>query len=248
MSNDELALFLFRGGQSTETKRPLELVTLPCVDERGQTALIAGILVQFGKKKVSCNGGDGFKVDAGDTAMIALTFKKEDWIDQWGDVSENPFKFSSLSNSLHALEVGWFSTWGRSCRKGKNITGQDDCTSDQIHALTKADNLVPLLRAAGRAAPKLSSGKPDSEWKFIWLGATTVFRPATLANAKNCRHCRFMKRVALLSASKSQYGNAWQALYPGVQQPRVIDATSVWKVESLPFGVTSSMMMERASH
>ena len=134
------------------------------------------------------------------------------------------------------------------------MTSADDSTSIQVHMLVKTSGLASILKSAGStcmwATPKTKDGKIDQSWKMIWLDPKTEPQSAAIALAKVPESVGLTKikgRYAIRVA-KANFGCAWNSLFPGVQPPDLLDATTTWRVEALPYGVTREMIQEWSKH
>ena len=250
LSKDELVLLIF-GDVEGPSMRKVEKATVPCIDEVGRNVLVACSLVQCGEKQVKINTGDGYKVGQDATTLLAATVELEDWKDTWKDIVRAPFKFFR-SLPFFADEI--VSIWGKSFRRGRQVTSPDDSTSLQVHLLVKTASVVKIMRAAGAQSvwltPKGADGKPDLSWKLIWLEPSTDIRSASIASAKIAEAAGIIKikgRFAL-RISKANFATAWGLIYPNQDVPAIVDASRTWKLESLPFGVTRAMLIDWAGH
>eukprot|EP00435_Cladocopium_sp_Y103_P043006 s66_g12.t1 len=250
LSKDELALLVF-GDLPITTRLPCEHVTVPCIDERGRQVLIAGVLVQCGDKKVKITKGDGHKVATDNTILVAVTWRKQDWPDHWTEICNNPYK--AIRTFPGASEI-LVSVWGKSYRQGKSQATPHTANSVQVHCLFKEDKFPPFLKLSGYnllwLSPKTSEGKPHPNWRIIWLDASADMQTATALTAKIqesaglvCQSQRLAIRV-----NKGGYDDAWKTIFPSTPIPEEIDTSRVWKIESLPFGVTSTMIQAWAQH
>ena len=250
LSKDELILLIF-GEHLVKIDRPHSRITLPCYDEHGSQVLISCTMVQYGDKKVVCHEGDGFQVDSQESTLIAMTVEYEDWKENWPEITKFTFRWFRQQSFLQDALIN---VWGRSFRRGKTATSPDDSTSVQVHMLIKNEHLVNTLKASGAAGmwatPKTKCGKIDQGWKLIWLDAKCDHQSAMINSAKvadGAGLVRVKGRYAIRIA-KANFSSAWTTLFPGIAQPELLDATTTWKVESLPYGVTREMLGEWSKH
>eukprot|EP00435_Cladocopium_sp_Y103_P072326 s1543_g39.t3 len=250
LSKDELCLLMF-GELPFATKLAHQAITVPCVDELGRSVLAACTLIQCGDRKVSVKAGDGHKINADGTVLVAVTWWKHDWKDLWSEICSNPYRFFRRSPGVDALLV---SVWGKSFRNGRQATSPQDATSIQVHCLLKEDGFPAFLKLSGYnlmwLTPKTTDGRPHDAWKLLWLPPQTDIQAATAIATKladtsglACQRNRFAIRVP-----KGAYADAWKQLFPTEPVPADIPTTRIYKVESLPLGVTSKMIQEWADH
>ena len=208
-------------------------------------------VLQFGEKKVRCHSGDGFKVDAQDTTLVAMTVEVGDWKENWTEVTKSTYRFFRQQPFLAEVLVN---VWGRSYRRGKAATSADDCTSVQVHMLIKSEALLGVLKAAGAACiwatPKSKDGGIDHSWKLIWLDAKLDPQSiaVTIAKIQDAAGVVRIKGRHAVRVAKTAYAKAWSTLYPGTAQPELIDANMTFKIDSLPYGVTREMLTAWSKH
>ena len=250
LSKDELALIIF-GTSSIATSLPTVKATLPCIDELDRRVLIACTLVQFGHKKVAIQSGGGHQVQTDETAMLALTTHKNDWSQQWEEIVSSTFKFFRSLPFLQDLIV---SLWGRSFRQGKLTATAATCDSIQVHTLVPDNKLLQILKASGHnliwVTPKDKDSRPDSTWRLIWLDDGLDFESASLACVKAPEAAglvRIRSRFAI-RVHKTHFENTWKTLFPNTPPPSQLQTNCVWKIESLPFGVTQKTLLEWSEH
>eukprot|EP00435_Cladocopium_sp_Y103_P034119 s1286_g8.t1 len=250
LSKDELALIVF-GDLIEDTKLPHSQVTIPCVDEQGRQVLVAGVLVQCGDKKVALNAGDGHQIAADGTILTAVTWRKTDWPEQWQEICNNPYKALRNFPGVSDLLV---SVWGKSYRNKRSVATATSADSVQVHCLMKEDQFGPFLKLSGFnllwLSPKTKEGKPHPDWKIIWLDSTVDLQAATVLATKISDSAGLISQNAKLAlrVPKTSYAAAWAQLFPNTPVPDDVDTSRIFKVESLPYGVTSKMMSEWAGH
>eukprot|EP00435_Cladocopium_sp_Y103_P049635 s475_g15.t1 len=250
LSKDELALIVF-GDLPIPTKLPHESVTVPCCDEKGRHVLIAGVLVQCGEKKIALQKGDGHKIDADGSILVAVTWWKNDWIKNWDEICSNPYKFLRAFPGIESILI---SVWGKSYRAGKTPTTPHEAESVQVHCLLKEDSFAPFLKLSGFnllwLTPKTKEGKPHPNWKMIWLDPATDLQGATAIAAKLPESAGLVcqKKRHAIRVTKSSFEDCWKIIFPSIDPPEDIDTTLAYKLENLPFGVTSKMLTAWAQH
>eukprot|EP00438_Fugacium_kawagutii_P035322 Skav206912 [mRNA] locus=scaffold808:371929:376347:+ [translate_table: standard] len=250
VASDELALIVF-GSPGWETSLAHVQTTLPCYDEHMRPVLAAVTIYQLGQTHIKIKQWDDQKVDTPQSTLVALTLWKEDWLDQWTQIVENPFGFIrshlNLGDSITAM-------WGRSFRSGKQATSAVTAQSLQVHCSVKEDDLGKLLRESGHnnvwATPKLSSGKPSDRWKMIWLDNGVTLAEAKIQAAKLPQACglgrsgsKFAIRVA-----KVAFTSSWKLIHPDTPEPEDIPTDHLYKLEHLPFGTTALAVSQWADH
>eukprot|EP00435_Cladocopium_sp_Y103_P028682 s1479_g7.t1 len=250
LSKDELALLIF-GELPISTRLEHEHVTVPCTDERGRQVLVACVLVQCGEKKIKIAKGDGHSIATDGTILVAVTWRKQDWPTTWNEICDNPYKAIRVFPGAADILV---SVWGKSYRQGKSPATSATANSVQVHCLFKEDQFPAFLKLSGFnhlwLSPKTKEGKPHPSWRIIWLDSSADMQVATALTAKLdqsaglvCQPQRYAIRVP-----KSAYEDAWKVLFPSTPAPEDIDTSRVFKIECLPFGVTSAMLIAWAQH
>ena len=133
-------------------------------------------------------------------------------------------------------------------------TTASDSTSLQVHMLVKTSNLHKILKATSAAqvwcTPKTIDGRPDTNWRLLWLEHGIDLQTALISSAKLPELVgitRVRGRFAI-RISKANFAAAWSIVNPGLQQPEMIDGNSTWRIESLPFGVTKDMLTAWSKH
>ena len=203
------------------------------------------------KRRSNSKTGDGHKIDTDGTILKAITWRKEDWPEQWQEICQNPYKALRAFPGANELLV---SVWGKSYRNKKATATANSADSVQVHCLLREDNFSTFLKLSGFnklwLAPKSKEGKPHQAWKVIWLDPTTDLQAATVLATKIpdsaglvCQNARLALRVP-----KASYEQAWTKLFPNVPVPADIETSRIFKIESLPFGVTNKMLNEWAVH
>eukprot|EP00435_Cladocopium_sp_Y103_P074572 s105_g49.t1 len=250
LSKDELGLIIF-GELPTTTQLPHEQVTIPCLDEKSRNVLVACVLVQCGEKKIQVKKGDGHQIAADGTILTAVTWWKHEWPEQWEDITRNPFK---CLRAFPGVEDILISVWGKSCRNGRTPTTANDATSIQVHALFKEDAFAPFLKLSGFnllwLIPKSKEGKPHPNWKMLWLDNAMDLQSATVTATKLPESAGLVRQNGryAIRIPKAAFAQAWKIVYPQQDLPADVDTSRVFKVESLPYGVTHKMLTEWASH
>ena len=247
---DELAM-LIMGDLPLETALPTNKVTLPFRDEKGRDVLIACNLIQFGEKSIIPKELDPHLIASDNTSLMAITLWQQDWEEQWSSICENPYKFVKNSTGNEDLVV---SIWGRSFRKGKTPTTARDCTSIQMHCLLKTEKMHTFMSRSGFnmiwLTPKAENGRPHDMWKLIWLDRECDVQQASVIGARihdAAGLVRSNQRFAI-RVPASNFENDWNLVFPGVPVPISKDTSIIFKIQSLPFGTTMSMLEAWSKH
>lgn len=250
LSKDELILLVF-GDLTCTTTLQQQKITLPCIDEHGRNVLVACTMIQCGEKKVKVLTGDGHNISEDGTILTAVTWWKEDWPQQWSEISQNPYKalrnFPGVANLL-------VSVWGKAYREGKHVATPNSATSIQVHCLMKEDDFSAFLKLSGFNSlwlcPKTREGRPHPKWRIIWLENSIDVHQATVLAAKLPDAAGLTKQAGRLAlrVPKGSFDASWKILFPTKPLPADVDTSRTYKVESLPFGVTKSMLEQWAEH
>lgn len=250
VSHDELAVIVF-GEPKWETQLPSTSTTLPCWDDQQRPVLVAVTIYQLGEAKIKIKEWADQKVTMHDTSLIALTVWKEDWEDEWKDMTANPFMV--LRRTLNLGEA-LISMWGKSFRHGKQAATPHTSSSIQVHCTVKADAVPKLLRESGHnavwATPKTAQGKPSDAWKMIWLPSNTSFQEAKTQAAMLSQACGLAKSGNKLAirVAKTDFNTCWKHIYPNQSPPEDIATDYLYKLENLPLGTTALAISQWASN
>ena len=251
LSSDELALLILGSLPITTSLKSSEL-TLPFVNSSGQQVLIACSLVQFGEKHIQAAKLDPHRITQDQCTMVALTVWKADWDDEaWSHIVQNPYKFVK---NLPGAEEAISSLWGKSYRRGKQVTAPRDATSIQMHTLIKDGKIHQFLVRTGHnlvwATPKMESGRPSDKWKLIWLDDVDSIPKASVITAKMPDACGLVRSKSRLAIRvlASKFEAAYASVYPNKPVPVEHDTSRLYKIEGLPFGTTQTMLDAWSKH
>ena len=248
ISADELALAII-GEPTVDTSLTSMKINIPCVDPNGRDVLLACSLFQFGEKSLLPKSQETTKVPHVGCSLVAVTLWKNDWIDDWHHITQNPYQF--LKQQMNSSE-GVVSIWGKSFRRGRNACSPSDSTSIQVHCAIKDAALTDVLRASGYnklwMTPKNQQGRPCERWKLIWLSQGQDLSQCRIlaANVQGVAGLAKSKDRLALRVEKANFTTAWDKIFPGVTPPKDIATNKVFKLESLPFGATSDMIQSWA--
>ena len=93
-------------------------VTLPFLDEHGQSVLIACTLIQLGEKAITPKKLDDHIIDGDSVTLTAITLWKEDWGEDWNTIAQNPIAhIKKTINDPDAI----VSIWGKHSGKENNL-------------------------------------------------------------------------------------------------------------------------------
>ena len=87
-------------------------------------------------------------------------------------------------------------------------------------------------------------------WRIICLDQSVDLQQATILAAKIPEGAGLVSQQNCLAlrVPKGAFGNAWKTLFLATPQPEDIDTFGVYKVECLPYGVTSKMLSAWSTH
>lgn len=165
---------------------PLQHFTcaIPFVDRFERQVLIHSTVIQLGQKPLKTVPIADQKLSQTKTALVAVTLWKEDFTEEWNQVSSNPIGFLKQQ----CVNDGIISIWGKSFRAGRRPTTPSQCSSIQMHLSIPEDRLQAFLTKSGHnslwATPKTSNGQLSSEWRLIWLPHGTEKQQARFGTSK----------------------------------------------------------------
>ncbi len=250
ISADELALAII-GDLPITTALDWKRITIPCLDFDGREVLLACCLVQFGGKPLLPKALDTHTVTAEGTSLVAATLWKQDWGDDWKNATQAPIQFLkqiiNVGDSIVAI-------WGKSFRKGRSPCSPSEATSIQLHFAIKDTSLNDVLKTSGFnkvwLTPKTQDGQPSDRWKLIWLSPATDLAQCKVfaASVSGVVGITRSKDKLALRIEKIHFEAAWDVINPGVPKPKDVATTHVYKIDSLPFGTTSSTLQNWADH
>ena len=98
--------------------------------------------------------------------------------------------------------------------------------------------------------PQDKDGRPETCWKLVWLEGQLDFQSASLMCSKlqdTAGLVRIRSKYAIRT-HKSHLDAVWKAVCPSTPPPMQLETSQVWKIESLPYGVTQAKLLEWAQH
>eukprot|EP00438_Fugacium_kawagutii_P006932 Skav203598 [mRNA] locus=scaffold935:261424:266022:+ [translate_table: standard] len=247
---DELALLVF-GNPGLTTTLPSQTVTLPCWDSQQRSVLVAFTMYQLGEKKIQAKTWENQKVPQDTAALVALTVWRSDWESQWTSLCDNPY--AVLRNHLN-MGDSLVAMWGKSYRDGRRAVSPISATTMQVHCSVKEESLTRLLRDSGYnmvwATPKTPEGKPCQRWKLLWLPQDVDINAARLTAAKLSQVCGLARSGDKLAIRVQATGfeASWRVLHPDVEIPKHIETDHLYRLDSLPFGTTATMLTAWGEH
>eukprot|EP00438_Fugacium_kawagutii_P015038 Skav225171 [mRNA] locus=scaffold1095:192211:194025:- [translate_table: standard] len=247
---DEFALVIL-GSAHIDSDLPTSLHTIPCTDSQQRQVLLACTIIQLGERHIKVRNWEDQKVTPDKSTMLAITLWRDELEDQWLTISQNPFAF--IRRAMNHPEA-IVSMWGKSFRRNKTACPPRESTSIQVHCSIRDDSLKAVLVEGGYnhlwLTPKTQQGKPHPDWKLIWLQPTITLPETRVMGAKlssfhgiSRGHNRYALRV-----SAGQFAASWKQINPDIDVPEQVEANFLYKIESLPFGTTSKMLGEWATH
>eukprot|EP00435_Cladocopium_sp_Y103_P052021 s857_g16.t1 len=249
LSSDELALLVV-GKPPVSSVSGTEVV-VPCTNLDHQMVLIHCMLYQLGAKAVTYKTGDPAQVAADKCALVALTLHKDDFsADHWQDAIQRtvPFIRGVLDNDGLADHV--LSIWGRSFRQGKTPCSPMQAQTLQVHCSVPDDKLPKMLSKSGFnklfCTPKCADGRLDTTYQVLWMSDPCQ---AAIFSAKVSNSLGLVKgRKSLgLRFRQQDFEPAWQVLCPNLPVPSKPTGDKVFRVDGLPFGVTTTMIEQWAA-
>ena len=249
ISPDELIL-LICGEVPCDTKLPFTQITVPCTDEQNRQVLMSCVMVQLGQKKGTVKKLDSQKFDVACNSVVALTLWQHDWEQQWPTITSNPYQF--VKQLLKDIP-GLVSIWGKAYRKGRSVATPSSATSVQMHCTITDSDLTTFLGKSGFngiwCIPKTVEGRPCPKWKLLWLDPKVDMQQASILAAKisSAGLARNQHRLAR-RVSATAFEAAWKTIFPGTAVPESVDTKYIYKVESLPFGITSQLILDWSKH
>ena len=248
ISPDELVL-LICGEVATPTTLPVNRVTVPCTDEQDRQVLMSCVMLQLGEKKCTLKQLDTQKIAVDCNSIVALTLWQQDWEPQWTSIIANPIQFVKKMFQ----DSGLVSVWGKSFRKGRLVTTPEHSSSVQMHCTIVDASLTEFLSKSGFngvwCIPKTTDGKPCGKWRLLWLDHQVDLQQASVLAAKvaSAGLAKSANRLALRIPVGS-FDSAWRVIFPSVPVPESIETPMVYKIESLPYGTTSQVILDWSKH
>ena len=252
LSADELGMIII-GELPTTCQLPHQSVLLPCKDGSNRDILLAATLVQFGTKQLVIKNLDKHKIKNPQCQVTALTLWKHEWSsEEWTAACGNTMQFIRDAFAFDGMQDSIVTTWGRSLRKGRNVSTPSEATSIQVHASIRADSFHAFLGKSGFnkiwAAPKKEDGRLSDDFRVIWFDgdiqratslSATLSGATGLIQGKNSFGLRF---------TLSSFTAAWKHIHPGLDEPDHIISRFVFKIEPLPFGCSPDQIREWSQH
>jgi hypothetical protein len=254
LSSDELAILML-GQMPVETSLPTTQVVIPCQNADAQQVLLQATMIQFGSKHVKAKDWDQTSTKATSSKICSLTLWKQDWSDsEWHVATSQTTQFLKDVFAQEGLQGAITSAWGRTFRRGKQPTTYKDATSVQVHAAVAEEHFLALLRLTGYnrvwAAPKAEDGRLTDDFRILWFPAAYDIQKASAVTAKISGIAGLVRGKSSLGAriTSSMFAAAWASVYPN--DPAPIDVSNKWvyKLEPLPYGCNSAMLIEWGQH
>eukprot|EP00438_Fugacium_kawagutii_P014596 Skav226989 [mRNA] locus=scaffold2341:240195:244754:- [translate_table: standard] len=244
ISSDELAIII-PGPPQTESSLPATSIRFPCYNRDKQMVIIAGTIYQLGEKKVQWKQDEAHAIATEACTMLALTAHREDFdTDTWVDLTTKSYPTIRKLLEVDGLEVQ--SMWGKSLRHGRAPASPNQASTLQVHIMLSNQKLDDFLRKSGfnhlYATPKLPTGRVSQEYKILWNPVEPSQAICKAAQIPGCLGLVKGKNSIGYRIKATQFGPAWDALFPGKEQPNKPTGDSVYKILGLPFGVTVGMM------
>lgn len=247
LATDELGLYVL--GPPPKTQLPCTQVCAPAIHvESGKEVLLNGVLLQFGAKQLHSSADVLDAVETKNTQIASVTAWKADFDPaQWQQIQESPVKtiLSLLApdNANGLLLKAWGRVWQKD---GVNVSPAA-ALSFQFHGeFSKTPEFNALLKRSGFSRlflqPKGSNGKPDDQWRVIWLPGTALeieTKTAALVGTAGLVRSRKGLGIRIESGAFSQ---AWRLLKPDQPEPEANHPSLIFRLYPLPHGVDASIL------
>eukprot|EP00438_Fugacium_kawagutii_P013144 Skav233648 [mRNA] locus=scaffold2779:730007:734620:- [translate_table: standard] len=248
ISRDELAIAVI-GHHVFETTLKTQQCTLPCLDRQGNPVILAVTLCQFGEKELAPITSDKH-VAVQPCVTIAMTLWREDWNDSdWQQALEHSIPFVRKILANNNLDSAVEALWGRSIRgSAKSSTTNLHAQSIQLHAAVQQAKVSEVLRHSGFnrlfAVPKNDEGRIDHRWKVVWLEGSLAHLTSLASQTSHCEGLVRNRNSWGLRFAQEHFQQAWKTLQGDKPLPLDIQVKHTFRIEPLPFGATSEMLVE----
>ena len=245
---DELAIVVL-GALQNKTSLKTQMIELPAKDSHQRDVLLAATLVQMGEKSIRTNVENKPTVPETPVEIVAWTAWKDDFSEEhWSGLVLNPLKTLRDALSQEGLDTTLVSVWGRSCRAGRTPCSPLQATSLQMHSTIHAEKLETLLSRSGYngwyATPKAKGGRALEAWKVVWIAPAKQTVITWSTDLKYHSGIVRNDKQWGLRFRADKFEEAWKTIFPDKDTPSAIRTTHLYKVEPLPWGVTSKMLSD----
>eukprot|EP00438_Fugacium_kawagutii_P032432 Skav209373 [mRNA] locus=scaffold64:64578:66485:+ [translate_table: standard] len=248
MSRDELAIAVV-GNHQLQTTLEFCHCNLPCRDIKGVPVILAVTLVQMGAKKIRAQVTDKH-VDEDKCVTVSVTLWQEDWAStEWTKIIDNTIGYVRHLLKEAQQHTAFEAMWGRSLRsaESKNV-GDALAQSVQIHAAVRLEKLNETLQSSGFnrlfLTPKDADGRPSGDWRIIWLEGSLAHLTSLSTRTEHCAGLTRNRNSWGLRYHRDHFDKAWAVLCPDKPKPSNLQLKYIYRVEPLPFGATSEMLLK----
>ena len=251
ISSDELAIAII-GTDIDETTLQTDTVNIPCWDKNQQSVILLCQLVQLGEKKIAPKVSISHPVPHEHCCILAMTLWKEDWESKkWEMAMDTTNAFLRMEWKMQNLDEGIVSIWGKSLRQNKNPSNAMFATSMQVHCSVKASVFDKIMRASGFnqifIVPKDDKGRINQDFRVIWIEGDVAHLTIIAAKTNKCQGLVKAKNTMGLRYHKDDFETAWKVVFPGKEPPIDTLVNHIYRIEPLPFGCTSDMLIRWSS-
>lgn len=248
ISCDELGLVVC-GQLPMECSMDHARITFPCQNLDQNTVLIAGCLIQMGSRKITIKKSE-IQAPADECDLCAITLYREDWDPQWPDIVSSPAAFIRSQAQQDQLEDAIVAIWGRALRNQRSQATPANATTLQMHASILHTRMEKFLAKSGYnqvcATPKTKDGRVATDYRVVWAGEDahqltmqSSMMPQSLGLVRG-------KNTYGVRVRAADFSKVWATLHPGQDEPKPVAGDKMYKLEGLPFGVTSQALGEWA--
>ena len=241
----ELALLVLL--QPKDIPLPCNEVDFAATDQRGNSLLLKGWLIQFGTKKITQGQVKDMQITLEVCNTLAVTAFRDEWQEKkadWKDLVAGPAKLVIDTLSIEA--DGIYEVWGRSWRKNNHPIQPDDAASFRIWLKVKATSAVRPLDKSGFTFPpfyvetKLDKDQDmqmQRDFRIMWIPKDT---PASDVVSKIPEHRGLVRgRTGQgIRLEDAQFKKAYGLFYPNRPLPEKIIANYKWILLGAPSSAT----------
>lgn len=248
LSTDELAIAII-GADIEPTSLQTSSVNIPCWDQKQQSVILHCQLVQLGEKKIMPKIAVSQQVPHEECTILAMTIWKEDWESKkWEMALDSTNAFFRQEWKQQNLDEGILAIWGKSLRQNKNPTTPMYATSMQVHCSVKNNFVAKMMRASGFnqifLVPKDDKGRINQDFRVIWIEGEVAHLTVQAAKTNKCQGMVKVKSTLGLRYHKDDFESAWKTIYPGKDTPIDTKVNHIYRIEPLPYGSTSDMLVK----
>eukprot|EP00438_Fugacium_kawagutii_P018289 Skav223000 [mRNA] locus=scaffold1827:470051:474715:- [translate_table: standard] len=247
LSKDELTIAIV-GHHELPTKLETMRCSLPCTDQNQRPVIIAATLCQLGAKQIRPISNSK-QVDEKSCQTLALTMWKDDWSEgEWSRALDHTFSFLKQQLMGHSMDKMIEAMWGRSIRSAqKHRSTNLHAVSIQVHVAVQQDKVSDFLRNTGfckvYATPKGNDGRVTPTWRVIWVEGDRARLHSLATQTESCAGLVRNQNSWGLRYHSQDFQKAWSVINGDKEMPNDIHIRHLFRVEPLPFGCTSEMLL-----